>query len=112
MPWIMEGGREHFVVPPHEDRQPLPEGIDETHPAAHAQRRREHEARLLWYKRLAAEWCEFYRHCPRKVCRRTGACAAAGAPCHDEAKEWLDAHFYPAFREALANANIAGDAGK
>lgn len=101
MPWIMEGGKERFVMPHHEGRQPLPEGIDETHPIAHAQRRREHEARILGQKRFAAEWCRFYLVCPRKACRRTHSCAAAGAPCFDEGKAWLDEHFYPAFHEAI-----------
>ena len=103
MPWIRNGKEETFVFP--EPRPvihgPLPSGVNETDPAAHAQRRREREESDLWRKRLVVEWCKVYEYCPRKACRRSGACRSPTVACHDEAKPVLDELFYPQFRAAL-----------
>ena len=102
MPWIKEGNAEQFVSPPLPVvRGPLPEGVAETDPAAHAQRRRENQGHAIWRKRLVAEWCRLHRACPRSACRRAGNCASPVVACHDEAKEALDELFYPAFRAEL-----------
>jgi hypothetical protein len=110
MPWITDAAGRRFVPPPPPViHGPLPEGVVETDPAAHRQRRREYEARTLWRKRLAVEACEIHRYCPRKACRRTGTCASPVVACHDEAQDFLDELFYPALRQELSRRKARGE---
>ena len=103
MPWIKNGKEETFVFPEPRPviRGPLPPGVEETDPAAHAQRRREHIERELWWKRVVVDWCKVYDYCPRKACRRSHACRSPTVACHDAAKPVLDELFYPRLRAAL-----------
>src|SRR6185295_20415223 len=94
MPWVKENGRDKFIVPRFTPPGPLPPGVKEFTPPAHAQRQREIDERRIWVKRLAEEWIEFHKVCPRHACKRNGACQSPTIACHDEYKEVFEELFY------------------
>jgi hypothetical protein len=112
MPWIKTGDGEEFRFP--EPRLvtngPLPPGVTERDPAAHAQRRREREESWRWFCRVIVEWYEVYRYCPRQNCRRNGACMSPTVICHEEAKELIEEIVYPKLRAVIHKYEAEGGA--
>jgi hypothetical protein len=97
MPWITKAGKRKFVIPPCPagvPHGPLPPGVTERDPAAHAQRRWEHEEFWRWWKHVVADYLEMGKYCPRIACRRAKACVDKDARCHDEALPVLKETFY------------------
>ena len=113
MPWNTDYKKFTPPMPAIDIHGPLPEGVSETDPIAHAQRRRERVAAWEWTRRFVVEAAEVPRYCPRKACKRNRACMSPKIACYDEAKEILRVEFVPrlkaAIRKMQAEPPVAGE---
>jgi hypothetical protein len=101
MPW--DANYKKYTPPtlPAEWHAPLPDGVSERDPQAHAQRAREYAAEWEWKKRFVVELAEVPRYCPRKACKRSRACVSPKVACYDEAEDLLREIFFPRLKAAL-----------
>ena len=67
-----------------------------------AERLAENEAVLHGAYRRLMDWLGVAAHCPRKPCRRAGACRSPKAACFYELRPQLAEHVLPAVMRALA----------
>ena len=97
MPWIRKGKTEKYVRPPRPDTSlldtPFTTLLDD--PVRLAERTRQVNALRRYVNLLIMDWIEFHKICPRKACRRAGACRSPTVECHEENFETLKEHFYP-----------------
>jgi len=81
----------------------IAEGVEVTpERRALAEKLAESEAVLHGAYRRLMDWLGVAAHCPRKPCRRAGACRSPKAACFYELRPHLAGHVLPAVMKALA----------
>ena len=59
------------------------------------------EAHRRVFHRKIMDWLETAKCCPRKPCRRAGACRSATVACFEEHLPYLRRHVFPGLRKAI-----------
>lgn len=109
MPWTVVDGEETYTFPA---ELRIPPGASEDTEEGNALMAAWVARTPFFVQHWLVDFYQFHKYCPRKACRREGACRSARFVCYDEAEPWLRENVYPEIRRLIRDDENPANAAK